>query len=433
MRLRASSAGLVILATAIACGSGNKDDGGFDSGPMSDGSITPMDDSGQLIYDGGNPTGDATMMPGDLDGAFTFDGFGKGDGNLCTDNDNDGFTDCAGDCDDNDSLVNPCAFDTDPQSGDPVGSDGKDNDCDGKIDNRRLCDGNLQSGHGLSAADYAAAVDICDNANPQCKTVQNAIWYGPQQALARRITKHMGAFVPNKGSFMAFFSTGIADDLTDNPNQRPGDGTDLGTSFIHPDPLKANQNVNPCGNGQDESQVKIRDYTELRLTLKAPINAGSFTFDFNFFSEEYPAYVCRGFNDTFLAMLTSKKYPKGFQIAYDPNNARVNVNNGFFQACTSIVPQDNLGYTHNCTMPLSTINGTGYEIKYCCSNFTDGNLNKGSGATGWLKTTAPIDPGETFTLSFIIFEEGDGLMDSAVNIDNFRWSSKSIGQPITAR
>jgi len=427
MRLRKAGAGLAI-ATAIACGS-DKNLG--DSGAMPDAMMMSGDDGGQLQFDANNPM-DTSMMMGDIDGSFSFDGFGKGDGNLCTDNDNDGWTDCAGDCDDNDSLINPCAFDTDKASGDPVGIDGKDNDCDGFIDNRRVCDGNLASGHNNTPADYASAMDVCDNV--KCTQVQTAIWYGPQVTLARRITAHMGQnYVPKIGKFMTFFSTGVADDNTDSPNYRTGDGTILGTSFMHPSPLKSNQNVNPCGNGQDESMVKILDYTELRLTLKAPINAGSFAFDFNFFSEEYPAYVCRGYNDTFLAMLTSQKYKQGYEIAYDGNNARLNVNNSFFQACTSIVPADMLGYTHNCSMPLSNLNGTSYEIKYCCSNFTDGNLNKGSGGTGWLRTTAPINPGETFTLSFIIFDEGDALMDSAVNIDNFRWGSTTINDPVTAR
>ena len=60
-------------------------------------------------------------------------------------------------------------------------------------------------------------------------------------------------------------------------------------------------------------------------------------------------------------------------------------------------------------------------------------INKGSGGTNWLKTTAPVDPGETVTVSFIIFDEGDGILDSAVNIDNFRWGSASIGSPVTGR
>lgn len=426
------SAGLGLLAVVIACGSGKgdfDDGGGMDSGVVSDSPFV-NDDSSFIGSDTG-ANGDGGM-PGDPDGAFQFDGFGKNDGNYCTDNDGDGWTDCAGDCDDNDSQVNPCAFDTDSTSGDPVGTDGKDNDCDGNIDNRITCENGLQSGHSVTPGDYTKAVDVCDN--PKCTVVSNAIWYGPQATLARRITTHMGnTFKPKKGNYMAFFATGISDDLIDNANYRTGDGTDLQTTFMHPSPLSPQQNKNPCGQGQDESKVSIHDYTELRLTLTAPINAGSFTFDFNFFSEEYPTYVCRGFNDTFLAMLTSKKYPKGNQIAYDPNNGRINVNNGFFQACTSIVQGDNLGYTHTCSFPLTDLNNTSYEIKYCCTSLTDGNLNKGSGGTEWLRTTAPIDPGETFTLSFIIFEEGDGLMDSAVNIDNFRWGSQTIQNPVTAR
>lgn len=426
---------LPLLVVMVACSSepgsgfdggvGADGSGGGDGGGGSDGNMwVPPQDSGSG-QDGGPQGGD--------DSPYAFDGFGKGDGNYCTDNDGDGFSNCDGDCDDNDSLVNPCSFDTDSASGDAVGNDGKDNDCDGQVDNRRLCDGQLAASHDTVAANYAKAIDVCDNADPRCKVVQQAAWYGPQTVLARRVTKHMGNYVPHKGSFMAFFSTGIADDLTDNAQYRPGDGTDLKNAFMHPSPLTAQQNVNPCGTGQNEANVPIKDYTELRLTLKAPPNAGSFTFDFNFFSMEYPAYVCRGFNDTFLAMLTSKKYPNGLQIAFDPNNGRVNVNNSFFQACTTIVQGDNLGYTHTCAMPLSTLNGTGYEIKYCCTGLTDGNLNKGSGATDWLKTTAPIDPGETFTLSFIVFDEGDGILDSAVNLDNFRWSSKTIGSPVTAR
>ncbi len=121
--------------------------------------------------------------------------------------------------------------------------------------------------------------------------------------------------------------------------------------------------MNPCGTGKDEP-LTVNDYTEVRLTLTAPINAGSFTFDFNFFSEEYPEYVCHGFNDTFLAMLTSQQYTTPFQIAFDGNGHRINVNNSFFQDCTSIVTADNLGYTHACSGALSLLTKTGYEIKY---------------------------------------------------------------------
>jgi hypothetical protein len=432
--------GIVLGAAALlaACSS---DGGGTPADAGADGTTVPGTDA--AAGDVSTPVPDASPpndsggggddAPSGTDAAYSFDGFAKGDGNTCADNDGDGFTTCDGDCDDNDSRVNPCAFDTDALSGDPVGTDGKDNDCDGQVDNRRVCDGSLSFGHDTVATNYARAIDLCEPADPRCKTVVSATWYGPQSVLARRITNHMGAYVPRKGSAMAFFSTGIAKDLIDDPQHRPGDGTNLQTSFVHPSPLTAQQNVNPCGTGQSEANVAIRDYTEIRLVLRAPVNAGSFTFDFNFFSTEYPAYVCRGFNDTFLAMLTSKKYPNGYQIAFDGNGGRINVNNAFFQACTSIVAGDNLGYTHTCTLPLANLTNTGFEIPYCCTSLTNGNLNKGSGATDWLKTTAPVEPGEQFTLSFILFDEVDGILDSSVILDNFRWGSASLASPITAR
>ena len=433
---------MTTTVVVVACSSGGGDfDGGttFDAGNGGDSSATdsgnkpetgPLFDSGPSVDSGGD---DATTGndASQYDATFEFDGFGKGDGSTCFDDDGDGWTTCAGDCNDHDSQINPCAFDTNDPN-DPVGVDGIDNDCDGQIDNVHVCDGSLTAGHSTTPGDYASAMDICDN--PKCPVVVGATFYGPNNQYAHRVTKHMGTnFTPHKGTFMAFLSTGTADDDTDTPSYTPGDGTDLKNTFTHPSPLPANQNINPCNTGANEPTT-VNDYSELRLTLRAPINAGSFTFDFNFFSEEYPEYVCHGFNDTFLAMLTSQQYTTPTQIAFDANNHRVNVNNSFFQDCTSIALSDGLGYNHTCTTALiPALSSTGYDLKYGQTAFTLGNDNKGSGATDWLKTTAPIQPGETFTLSFIIFDEGDGLMDSAINLDNFRWHSTTLSSPVTAR
>jgi hypothetical protein len=420
-------AAVMAVVAVGACGSTpTQDDGGLgDSGngdATSDGS---KNDSGK------NDSGSANDGSDDgADASFDFDGFGKSDTDYCFDDDGDGWTTCQGDCNDHDSLINPCAFDTNDPN-DAVGKDGIDNDCDGTIDNVRVCDGSLTTGHDTTAAHYAAAMDICDN--PKCTVVVGATFYGPNNSYAHRITAQMGNnFSPHKGSVMAFLSSGTADDDIDTSTYTPGDGTDLKNTYTHPDPLKAVDNVNPCGTGKDEPTT-VNDYSELRLTLKAPINASSFTFDFNFFSEEYPEYVCHGFNDTFLAELTSKQYTTPFQIAFDTSGHRINVNNAFFQDCTTITSSDNLGYTHTCTGALSLLTKTGYELKYGQTSFTLGNGNKGSGATDWLKTTAPIQPGEQFTLSFIVFDEGDGLMDTAINLDNFRWSSTTVSSPVTAR
>ena len=53
------------------------------------------------------------------------------------------------------------------------------------------------------------------------------------------------------------------------------------------------------------------------------------------------------------------------------------------------------------------------------------------GSTGWLTTTAPIAPNEDITLRFVIFDEGDGVLDSSVLIDNFQWGAATVMGPST--
>jgi hypothetical protein len=383
---------------------------------------------------GSDASGDAT---------FAFDGFSHPDGwsdaSYCPDDDGDGWTICAGDCNDHDSLVNPCAFDTNDGT-DPVGHDGIDNDCDGKVDNLIMCEPTAASGtFDANPIDYANASDLCDN--PMCPRLVNskAIWYGPSPANARRITGHMGStpqFIPKKGSLMSFLSSGTAVDATDQSSYATCPGTDFVTTFTNPMPLSAAQNTNPCGTGVDESTVSVHDYTELRMTIKAPANAGSFAFDFAFFSEEYPVYVCQGFNDTFLAIQTSQQYPTGYQIAYDSNNHRINVNNAFFEDCNSCndcVAGSNFNIT--CPNSIFLLAGTFYDVKLGPSGSPPSQCNQmhGSGGTDWLTTTSPINPGETFTLSWIVFDEHDGILDSAAILDHFRWHSTTLGSPVTAR
>jgi hypothetical protein len=482
--------GLVGLFVVGACSSSDNGGGGFgdsgsaDSGQL-DGSMksdtgVSRDSASDGLMLGQDTIGSDTTTSPDAttEAGFAFDGFGLPDGfesdaPICPDDDGDGFVACGPgcpvicDCDDHNSLVNPCAFDTNAASGDPVGSDGIDNDCDGIVDNLRVCDGpapatpapgvtytavssTFVQGHDTVASDFANASDLCDNL--QCQRIVSATWYGPNNSDAHRITPHMGSnFSPKLGAMMSFLSNGIADDDIDDPGPTPplyrtGDGTDLGNTYTNPYPFSAAENTNPCGVGTAETATSpaVHDYTQLQLQIKAPINASGFSFMFNFFSEEYPVYVCAGFNDHFLALLTSKKYPGTTQISFDSSGHPIDVNNSFFTDCTSVTMAETAGfpgpgtttiagYNHTCTGALSLLNKTSYEIPYCCTGLTNGNDNYGSGATDWLTTTAPISAGETFTLSFVVFDEQDGILDSAVNLDSFRWTSTPVSTPVTAR
>ena len=470
-------------ATLGACGGGSGGNGsgpgGDDSGAMGDGSGpdgSSQDSGGAHDSSSGGMDStaghDSSMGDGSGSGggeggdaSFAFDGFAHPDGwspdsSICPDDDKDGWTVCQGDCNDHDSQVNPCAFDTNDPN-DPVGVDGVDNDCDGHVDNIVTCESQLTAGFDYAPADHANAANICDNpavtganAHAGCQRLATAIWYGPSPRNAQRVTAHMGSFKPKTlppnpagapaaaNPYLAFLSSGTAQDETD-----PGaasyatcPGTDFGVTYSNSWALPASQNTNPCGTGVNEATVSVHDYTQLRMTIKAPINAGSFSFDFAFFSEEFPFYVCQGYNDTFLAIQVSQQfqapmYPLGYEIAYDANGHRINVNNLFFQdcnACNNCVPGSNFNAT--CPNTITPLNGTFYEKPLGVDALgVQCNLSHGSGGTDWLTTTSPVNPGETFVLSWIVFDENDGILDSSVILDHFRWHSTTLGSPVTAR
>ena len=69
-----------------------------------------------------------------------------------------------------------------------------------------------------------------------------------------------------------------------------------------------NDGTAPSGFPQDvpgcTTSATIRDDVALALTLKAPSNATGFSFDFRFYSFEYPQWVCAEYNDQFVALMT---------------------------------------------------------------------------------------------------------------------------------
>ena len=179
-------------------------------------------------------------------------------------------------------------------------------------------------------------------------------------------------------------------------------------------------------------QNTVSDYTEITLEMQAPTNANSFSFDFQFFSGEYPKFVCNIYNDQFLAVVQSDTtYPTATNISFDPNMNATTVNSGFFTICIGGNSADNgaVKTPPACpTAPTPANDGTGYEKNFPKAN-TIGTIPGGS--TGWLTTTAPIKPGEKFTLRFVIFDEGDDILDSAALIDNFRWGVTKVTGPVT--
>ncbi len=180
--------------------------------------------------------------------------------------------------------------------------------------------------------------------------------------------------LPNDPPTMALISTGNTNNITAaDDHDYPGEGTDDSAG----------------------------DHATLRVELEVPEFANSFSFDFYFLSREYPEWVGEEFNDTFEVWLNAPGAYNG-QIVFDSAGNPVNVNNGLF---TVVYHEDD---------SPDVLAGTGFDR---------------DGGTGWVTTVAPCVPGTRMSLSFEIYDVADGIWDSAVLLDRFRFSQDDQKDP----
>ena len=351
-----------------------------------------LDGDGWATCNGDCRDNDATSNPGKLETVDGLDNDCDGIADNHTeqyDDDGDGYSEDQGDCNDDadgdGGLIGPDAIEVNENAdGDP---EEIDNDCDGMVDEGEPpCPVDLPRN---SPMGFAAAIDVCNE-------ISDARWSSGAAESRKILPRFGGTYVPNAGPTFVALSTGIAGDTT-----RLDPGKSYPGSMIHPDP----QGPIGCSSGDPN---RVNDYSELELVLDVPANANSFSFDFNFMSVEFPEFVCTSFDDTFLAMLESQEYTGN--VSFDSQGNRVSINVGFFDKCK---PNLDPGCTGD-----AELHGTGYE-------------GSQGGGTGWLTTTAPVTPGEKMKLTFIIFDEGDHILDSSVLIDNFRWHIEQVDGPIT--
>ena len=330
-----------------------------------------------------------------------------------SDTDHDGYTPNTGDCNDSSALVNPSAIE---MPGNLI-----DDDCNGQVDEPLPTCDSANSGKN-DPTSLVQALDQCDK-----RFVLGASMNGPSDPVARTVVDAWGVVMPMGGKNMALLSTGIATTLTSyEPQSGTAFGGGVGTPFTNPAP---NIDTSKACTTPQSPQSVVYDYTELVVKLKAPSNATSFSFKFQFFSTEYPEWVCQGFNDQFLVLMESKgEFQMATNIAFDMQMNPITVNSGFFTVCDPKFPTMGTAQGQHCTKPLSEIAGTGYER--VPKSGAPGDPEAG-GSTSWLTTTAPVTPNEDVTLHFVIFDEGDGILDSAVLIDSFRWGAQAIDSPTT--
>lgn len=297
-----------------------------------------------------------------------------------------------------------------------------------------------------NAASFAKAMGICTTAATDGYGLVSATYsngFGSSAAPAAGqsglVPQFGNVITPREGVRIGVLSSGYAgnydsmDGLDDGQSSAfvasgggPRDGMNYPTGIAPPGFPKAAQ-----GCPQDN---RVNDMIDVKLVLKAPQDASGFQFDFDFYSSEWPNYVCSNFNDAFVAYLTSSALTDN--ISFDSNHNPVAVNIDFFDRCTPGTPvaclrsngpnPDPPLSVASCSAGPSELDGTGFgetDQTQCDSNNVTATLG---GATGWLETQASIQPGEQFTIEFMIWDAGDGLLDSSVLLDHFQWLGGTV-------
>lgn len=427
-------AALAVLSACSPASDKTSSPVGKDSG--ADGAI-PGDDTGITIDDSGIVLPDTGPLPDASTG--------------CTDDfDCDGYK-TAVDCDDHDKTINPEAYD--------FAGDDLDNDCNGtKDDPVTECAGTVAAA--TDPVNYARSLELC----PQKSTTKAGKVFDPvvsgawgkltatfplPATINTNVVKQTGRLpkfgdnLARKGADLVALSTGV---LGGNDPRNPANGAINGSSVQDPCtavPITAADCKSlTSGTSGGSLTLSANDYAELKLTVKVPSNANAMMVDFSFFSTEFNEFWKSNYNDGFFVLVTSQKL-KGINVAKDAKGLGITVNSGYFQLCPKTpgpagLDPGKLGGLANCvgapTDPAGAIfgslNGTGFSGDLLSPPTTDDTamgVSDGTkkyiygGASGWLTSKFGVTPGEQLVIRFVLFDTGDGILDSAVLLDNIRW------------
>lgn len=327
------------------------------------------------------------------------------------DNDGDGWTGGAGDCNDCTRMMNPGAQD--------YPGNGIDEDCNGPADDEPvLCDGSL-SVLSPDPMDGARAMGLCKIAEgPRWGVVSAGYITADGQPLEGFDPDGIGkgilsAFGPNvkpqEGARMLALSSGAARQPGDPGYASPAKHDKAYTTGAPPGYPKESPSCPEVISGEPH------DSAGLRLVIKTPTNATSLSFSLDFYTYEFPNYICDVYNDFFVAMLSPTPAGQaGGNVSYDGKGNTISVNAGFLQVCHA--QEASSGAFFDCPLGPDQLAGTGFDLDDL------GKPTKNSAATAWLRTTTSLAlPGQEITLDFAIWDSGDGVLDSTVLIDDLRF------------
>jgi hypothetical protein len=422
------TAGALLLLCACASEPGARDSPlpgvSADAGPVT----VPVWDAGPIDAASGEAFEAAVVV---IDAAVS--GGARADaGPHCNDGtkqdvDGDGFSVADGDCNDCLKTVNPAAYD--------VPGNALDEDCSGAPAEVDECDQKLAL-DSFSAEDGARAIGLCNFSTQDARSwgvistrYTDASGRGPL-AESRQVglLPSFGAAKPRAGGALLALSSGVA--------RAPGQPgfTPKCDEFEDPDcsfweggcePPSAEP---PPGYPKDSSVCKAQGFLKpqqpvvyneaaLELKLRVPSNANAFSFESIFYTFEYPEWICEIFNDFFVVFMDPKPpAADDGNLVFDRNHDPIGVNTGLLAVCDPTAQRRRAIKTFVCEQGTDLLKGTGYGWRESeCGD------DLGGASTGWLKTTVPVQPGQTITLRFALWDTMDAYLDSTALIDHFSW------------
>ena len=247
-----------------------------------------------------------------------------------------------------------------------------------------------------------------------------------------------GVYAPREGSRFVILSTGRAEHLSMTPAELQSElddcepivcpSSDLGQGQrkVLPSPIDVRRvaadgdcadhptlvGKGDCSNTLWSQWIEgsgAYDYVELRMRAVVPPQTDGVSYDFAFFSVEYPLWIDHEspWNDMYLAWLESESWTGN--ISFDEVGGPISVKSvllDFMDAPTDVCPE-----------PCEAPELAGFAME-------------GHAGTKWLTTTAPVRTGEEIEIVFALFDLTDAFFDSMVILDNFQWTCSGV-PPVT--
>ncbi len=223
----------------------------------------------------------------------------------------------------------------------------------------------------LSIAVPSTAQDLAVAMGMKASDIQSVSLNGSDIRGTGIETGALGKFFPTEGNSFAILSSGYAESADDPNDTESLSGTLEGI-------------YNSQGN----------DLVQLDVTLKVPSDMNCASFDFAFYSEEFPEFVGSQFNDGFTAEF-------GESNLSVMNDQIVAPQNFAFDTVGNVV-------SVNTVFGVSADTGTTYD-----------------GGTTLLRAHTAVAPNSEVRFVFSVQDLGDSIYDSAVFLDKFFWSQDS--------